>query len=1095
MYFGVIYMATNFYFLKKDWSALAQIGEMAEYTLHKDPNTAIIKIRQLGEYIAKLMVKVEELPEGENQVDRIRMLKENGLIPDDIDRIFHKIRKAGNTAVHNMKGELSEAEVLLSLVVKLCGWFNEVYGSDYTFTSDNIVYKTPEYIDYKEKYEALLSQVESRERELQNLKAQDISFKTPEERKRIIKNKKPMELSEEETRVLIDDQLREAGWEVNTPILNYRYRKVLPDKSKAMAIAEWPCKKEDGEQGWADYALFYKNKFYGVIEAKKMGVDVLTALNVDSDMYAKGAELREDVTFCDGSPFGSYKVPFLFSANGREYNKEFIEKSGIWFLDGRKAGNLPKALKGFYAPEDLEILLNKDEELANKTLAENSLDYLRSPDGLNLRYYQAEAIEAVEKALIGGKHKVLLTMATGTGKTRTALALIYRLLKSKKYNRILFVVDRASLGEQADDTFKNVKIEEQFPLSKIYSIMGLEEKFPETDTRVHIVTIQGLIKRVLSPSDENYLSVGKYDCIIVDEAHRGYVLDRIPTEEETLIRDEKEYQSKYRNVIEYFDADKIALTATPALHTYDIFGEPVYEYSYRQAVLDGYLVDFEPPYIMETKLSKDGITFEKGCEVKVYDKVSQEVKTIENLEDELNFDVSKFNTKVITEGFNRAICNALVERIDPTGEEKTLIFCANDEHADMVVRILKEEYDKLGDYSMNNDMIKKITGSVKDVDKLIRKFKNDSYPTIAVTVDLLTTGIDVPKICNLVFLRKVKSRILYEQMIGRATRLCPAIKKECFKIYDAVGIYEDLERYSDMKPVVANPKTSVKELFEKFDTIKEDEKATSYFMDQIIGRIQRKKNIIKEKKSNDIKVLSGYMRGEEVTNIDSYLVDLKNTPDNKKIKVLEKEKEFLIYLDSLKRENYQIIAENDDMVTDFKQSFGKDKTPEDYLESFKQYIKENEDKIEALKILKTNPKAFTKEDLKDIKSKLDAYGYSKTKLNTAYQNLKNEDILIDILSFVKYAIDEKDEELISRDRKIERVMEKIKKLNRWNARQDKIISRIEMVLKSEDEYISKEDFDSGIFKKQYGGIKKIDEILQGKLDEIMDIIYNGILLN
>ena len=625
--------------------------------------------------------------------------------------------------------------------------------------------------------------------------------------------------------------------------------------------------------------------------------------------------------------------------------------------------------------------------------------------------------------------------------------------------------------------------------------MGLEEKFPETDTRVHIVTIQWLIKRVLSPSDENYLSVGKYDCIIVDEAHRGYVLDRIPTEEETLIRDEKEYQSKYRNVIEYFDADKIALTATPALHTYDIFGEPVYEYSYRQAVLDGYLVDFEPPYIMETKLSKDGITFEKGCEVKVYDKVSQEVKTIENLEDELNFDVSKFNTKVITEGFNRAICNALVERIDPTGEEKTLIFCANDEHADMVVRILKEEYDKLGDYSMNNDMIKKITGSVKDVDKLIRKFKNDSYPTIAVTVDLLTTGIDVPKICNLIFLRKVKSRILYEQMIGRATRLCPAIKKECFKIYDAVGIYEDLEKYSDMKPVVANPKTSVKELFEKFDTIKGDEKATSYFMDQIIGRIQRKKNIIKEKKSNDIKVLSGYMRGEEVTNIDSYLVDLKNTPDNRKIKVLEKEKEFLIYLDSLKRENYQIIAENDDMVTDFKQSFGKDKTPKDYIESFKQYIKENEDKIEALKILKTNPKAFTKEDLKDIKSKLDAYGYSKTKLNTAYQNLKNEDILIDILSFIKYAIDEKDEELISRDRKIERVMEKIKKLNRWNARQDKIISRIEMVLKSEDEYISKEDFDSGIFKKQYGGIKKIDEILQGKLDEIMDIIYDGILLN
>ena len=192
----------------------------------------------------------------------------------------------------------------------------------------------------------------------------------------------------------------------------------------------------------------------------------------------------------------------------------------------------------------------------------------------------------MENALINGKHKVLLTMATGTGKTRVALGIIYRLIKSKKYNRILFVVDRASLGEQANDTFKNTKIEDQYTLSQLYDIKDLDSKFPEHDTKVHIVTVQGLIKRVLFPNDENYLSVGDYDCIVVDEAHRGYILDRVPTEEEALIRDEKEYQSKYRNVIEYFDADKIALTATPALHTYEIFGNPVYEYSYRQAVLD-----------------------------------------------------------------------------------------------------------------------------------------------------------------------------------------------------------------------------------------------------------------------------------------------------------------------------------------------------------------------------------------------------------------------------------------------------------------------------------------------------------------------------
>ena len=148
---------------------------MAEYTLHRDPNTAIIKIRQLGEYIAKLMIKVERLPEVENQIDRIRVLKDYDLIPEDIDKIFHKIRKAVNIAIHDMKGEMEEAEVLLSLVVKLCGWFNVVYGSDSTFNLEDVEYKTPEHIDYKEKYEALLSEVETKSKELENLKSEDIN--------------------------------------------------------------------------------------------------------------------------------------------------------------------------------------------------------------------------------------------------------------------------------------------------------------------------------------------------------------------------------------------------------------------------------------------------------------------------------------------------------------------------------------------------------------------------------------------------------------------------------------------------------------------------------------------------------------------------------------------------------------------------------------------------------------------------------------------------------------------------------------------------------------------------------------------------------
>ena len=1088
-------MVTNFEFLKKDWGILAQIGEMAEYTLDRDPNTAIIKIRQLGEFIAKLMLKVEKLPELDNQVERIRMLRDCDVITRETADVFHKIRKLGNDAVHDMQGEANQAEALLSLVVKLCAWFNEVYGSDYSFRAENVVYRRPEYIDYREKYENLLSEVETKEEELKRLRAEEISYKKPEERKRIARATR-VPLSEKETREFIDDQLKEAGWTADTEKLNYRWNKVLPEKGKNMAIAEWPCIKEDGEKGYADYALFCGTTLYGILEAKSENKDVLTALMRDSRIYSKGAQILGEAEFCKDTPYeDGYKVPFMFSSNGRGYNKYLPEKSGIWFLDGRKVNNLPKPLKGFYSPEDLEKQLIKDEDEANKKLLEDSIEYLKSPQGLGLRYYQAEALEAVERALINGQHNILLTMATGTGKTRTALAIIYRLLKSKRYNRILFVVDRASLGEQANDTFKSAKVDGQYTLADIYGIKGLEEKFPESETKVHIVTVQGLIKRVLFPNDnDNHLTVGQYDCIIVDEAHRGYILDRIPTDEEAVIRDEKEYQSKYRNVIEYFDADKIALTATPAIHTYEIFGEPVYEYSYRQAVLDGYLVDFEPPYRIITKLSEDGINYEKGSEIKIYDSNEQQVRVIENLEDELNFDITKFNTKVITEGFNRAVCKALVNALNPEGPEKTLIFAANDEHADMIVRILREEYENLGIYSMNNDMIAKITGSVKDVDKLIRRFKNDTYPVIAVTVDLLTTGIDVPKISNLVFLRKVKSRILYEQMIGRATRLCPSIDKEYFRIFDAVDIYKDLEKYSNMKPVVVNPKTSIEALLDNLENCDKEDKSTGYIMEQVVARLQRKKNTIKKENKNYIETYSKDLRGEAVTDIGSYIDYLKDVPQEKIYEVLKKESEFLKYLDSIKTgNNYKIISEHKDEVRDIKQNFGNDERPEDYLESFKKYIKENENRIEAIKLLKENPKGFTKKDLKEIQKQLDTYGYSEIKLNTAYKNAKNEDIVMDIITFIRNAISENNE-FISKQEKISKVITEIKKLHRWSTSQSRIIDNIGRHLKS-DEYFTKEDLNTGIFRDTYGGAEKIDDMLQGKLDEIMEIIFKGILLN
>jgi type I restriction enzyme R subunit len=181
------------------------------------------------------------------------------------------------------------------------------------------------------------------------------------------------------------------------------------------------------------------------------------------------------------------------------------------------------------------------------------------------------------------------------------------------------------------------------------------------------------------------------------------------------------------------------------------------------------------------------------------------------LDDEIQFDVDAFNRRVITEHFNRAVLGELVNHIDPEQDEKTLVFCATDEHADMVVMLLKEALAKKYG-AVDDDTVAKITGATDRPLQAIRRYRNERHPNIAVTVDLLTTGIDVPKIANLVFLRRVRSRILYEQMIGRATRLCPEIGKERFRIFDAVDLYSALKDVTDMKPVVVNPFVTFEQL-------------------------------------------------------------------------------------------------------------------------------------------------------------------------------------------------------------------------------------------------------------------------------------------
>lgn len=290
-----------------------------------------------------------------------------------------------------------------------------------------------------------------------------------------------MELSEAETRYLIDEQLRKFGWEADTN--NVRYSKgTRPQKGRNLAIAEWPTDSAVGKNGYADYALFVGLKLVGIVEAKKAALDIPAVIDHQCKEYAKGIKTEHKEYIIN--QWGAYKVPFVFATNGRKYLKQIDTKSGIWCLDLRSGANVPKALQGWISPQGLIEQLEKDVAAANAALQNTPFDLLRDPDGLNLRKYQISAIEAAEQAVIDGKQTVLLSMATGTGKTRTILGMIYRFIKSDRFKRVLFLVDRTALGEQAEDVFKEVKIEELMTLDSIYNIKGLDEKEIDKETKI-----------------------------------------------------------------------------------------------------------------------------------------------------------------------------------------------------------------------------------------------------------------------------------------------------------------------------------------------------------------------------------------------------------------------------------------------------------------------------------------------------------------------------------------------------------------------------------------------------------------------------------
>jgi type I restriction enzyme R subunit len=1141
----------NFAYLAHHDARLVALATQAEQQFAGDPSTALFKLRQFGEVLAqRAAAKVGLFADATlNQQQLIDLLWDRKVIGATQRTLFHDLRRIGNAAVHDGKGDHREALHQLRMARELAIWFQRSFGNNRKFDPGPFIPPAePQRAEapLQDELQRLRDDADANKKELQaaqraieeirkaaetelaeKLSAKELANKAREEaaiwealaneqiethrentkaqaaksaaleeqnRKllaelaslqataqampapkllRVIEQaaeaSEAIELDEAATRRIIDRQLRDAGWDVDSQRLTWEHG-VRPTRGKNLAIAEWPT-LTDGKEGWADYVLFAGLQVVGVVEAKRKHKDVPGVIP-QAKRYSAGYVIQGDEVLVEGSPWGIHKVPFLFATNGRPYLRQLKAKSGIWFLDARRAQNHPVALEGWYTPEGLLDLLRQDVDEAHSKLKVEPMPYID-------RDYQRKAILAVEKGLEDGKQELLVAMATGTGKTRTCIGLCYRLLKTKRFRRVLFLVDRNALGKQTADALKDLRLENLQTFNDIFEVKELADLKPDRETKLQIATIQAMVKRVLGPftedSEADIPPVDQYDCIVVDECHRGYLLDRELSDREFIFRDEEDYISKYRRVLDHFDAAKIGLTATPALHTKEIFGAPVFSYSYREAVVDGFLVDHEPPIRIVTELARDGIHYEAKQQVLMLDRSTLTLNK-EELPDAVTYDVSAFNRRVITEPFNRAVLGELVNHIDPEQDEKTLIFCATDEHADMVVRLLIDALEaKYG--PVDNDVVAKITGQIDWPLEAIRRYRNERHPNIAVTVDLLTTGIDVPKIANLVFLRRVGSRILYEQMIGRATRLCPEIGKERFRIFDAVDLYSALKDVTDMKPVVVNPLVSFEQLAKEVIEGKEEEFRRAS-IDEFLAKLQRKKRSLEGEAEERFQTAAG-MGIKELARF------LKTSTVGDAADYLKAHPALASFLDrSTGGKDYKVIvSEQADQVHEVVRGYGKhgSRPPGDYLEAFRTFISNNLNQLPALLVVTQRPKELTREDLRQLKLLLDQEGFSEKSVQTAWRDQKNEDIAATIVGYIRQLA--LGSPLVPYSERVDRAVQRLRKVHKFTNPQSKWLDRIAKQVKLET-VVDKSSLDSGQFKAD-GGFARLNKVFDGTLESVL----------
>jgi len=906
---------------------------------------------------------------------------------------------------------------------------------------------------------------------------------------------------EEEARKEIDHLLELAGWKVQD------LKDINLGVHSGVAVREFPLKN-----GVADYLLFVDRRACGVIEAKPVGT-TLSGVSEQSDLYIDN--LPKEL------PVVQEPLPFVYESTGKE----------TFFRDIRDPFPRSRRVFSFHRPGTLSDWLSQRDTLRQR---------LRNLPPLivdGLRECQIDAIRNLEISLSEDKPRALIQMASGSGKTYTAVNSVYRLIKFVNAKRILFLVDRSNLGRQTRKEFQQfITPDDRRKFTELYNIQHLTSNVIDPVSRVCITTIQRLYSMLKGEAefDESLEEQSVFEIYPVEVQPKEIKYNPdIPIETFDFIITDECHRSIYhlwRQVLEYFDAFIIGLTATPSKQTLGFFNQNlVSEYNYEKAVADGVNVPYEV-YRIKTEITEKGSKVEAGYYIDKRDKLTRKVRW-EQLDEDIEYSSTQLDRDVVAPDQIRTVIRTFKERlfseIFPGRKEvpKTLIFAKDDSHAEDIVHIVREEFGR------GNEFCKKITYKTtgERPENLITDFRNSYNPRIAVTVDMISTGTDIKPIECLIFMRDVRSRVYFEQMKGRGTRTLSqteinavtpdAYKKTHFVIVDAVGVCESDK--TDSRPLERKPGVPFDKLLFSIALGNRDKDSIT----SLAGRLAKLDREIEEKDREEIEKRS---EGRSLKTIISSLLNATD-PDraiekakelfrvdepaaeqiDKSAQILIDEScsvfdkpEFRNFLIEIKKRNEQIIdtISKDRVILAGFDDKAKERA-KGIIDTFKKFIKENKNEITALQMIYSQPygkRHITYQEIKQLAEAIKKPPYNLTPdlLWQAYEQLERSKVknagpqrlLTDIISILRFTIGETNELVPF----VEIVNARFDKWIKEQERLGKIFTAEQMdwLVKIKDHIassltIEKDDFELSPFYEE-GGLIKAYQIFGNELDGILE---------